>query len=319
VDPPARSAVLHDPLATLQVQPLHRSASISVFDVRCRPHDFERGPEEWSRTHQIVFPRRGVFECELRGQKLIADAHRVLFFNREESYRVAHPARCGDECTVLTFPEELLQAALAELEPAQLDRATPCFRFAQALTEPELFALQAALLLACRSAGEPGPTEPLALDEVALVLLERLLLAAYRQRQLSVPRRQRASTTELHRQQVERAQVLLATRFADPLSLDTIARAAACSPFHLARIFRRHSGLSLHQYRQRLRLREALRRLVEGKEELSKLALELGFASHSHFTDAFRLAYGLPPSACQGRLGARRLAEVSQRLPVAAD
>jgi AraC-like DNA-binding protein len=266
--------------------------------------------------HQIVFPRQGVFECELRGQKLVADANRALFFNRDESYRVTHPARCGDDCTVLTFDEELLRGALAELEPAQLENAAPTFPFAQAVTEPGLFALVAALRQAGASAHEQGAAEPLALDEVALALLVRLLRAAHRQWQLPVPRRPRASTVELHRQQIERAQVLLATRFAEPLSLDAIAQAVFCSPFHLARIFRRHLGLSLHQYRQRLRLREGLRRLAESREELGSLALDLGFASHSHFTDAFRAAYGLPPSACRGRLGSRRLAEVSQRAPL---
>lgn len=311
---PASVPVLHDPLDTLCVQPRQRSASVSVFDVHCRPHDFQRGAEEWSRTHQIVFPRQGVFECEIRGQKLVADANRVLFLNREESYRVAHPAGCGDVCTVLTFAEEPLQAVLTELDPALLERQAPYFRYSHALAEPRVFALHTALWRA--SGSGPGFEDgQLELDEAALALLEALLRDVYMQRQASEGRRERAATTEQHRQQVGRAQLLLATRFAEPLSLDAIARAAFCSPFHLARIFRRHSGLSIHQYRLGLRLREALRRLAQGKEELSGLALQLGFASHSHFTDAFRRAFGLPPSACLGPFGSRRLAEATQRLP----
>ena len=315
---PTRAPLLHDPLETLCIQPRHGSPSVSVFDVHCRPRDFQRGAEEWSRTHQIVFPRQGVFECELRGQKLIADANRVLFFNRDESYRVAHPARCGDVCTVLSFAEAPLQAALAELDPGQLDRQAPYFRYSDCLAEPRVFALQAALQRAT-AAGADSTDAQLALDETALALLELLLCDAHGQRQrgpLSGPqRRERAATTQQHREQVEHVRLLLATRFAEPLSLDELAGAVACSPFHLARIFRRHSGLSIHQYRLRLRLREALRRLADGPQDLSRLALDLGFASHSHFTDAFRVASGLPPSSCPGPSGARRLAELSLRLP----
>src|SRR5690349_13481676 len=62
VDPAKESAPeLHDPVQTLRVTPLHHSGCVAIYDVRCRPSDFARGPEEWSLTHQIVFPRRGVF------------------------------------------------------------------------------------------------------------------------------------------------------------------------------------------------------------------------------------------------------------------
>jgi AraC-like DNA-binding protein len=38
-------------------------------------------------------------------------------------------------------------------------------------------------------------------------------------------------------------------------------------------------------------------RLPESRGNLTALALELGFASHSHFTDTFRRAFGVAPSA----------------------
>jgi len=44
-------------------------------------------------------------------------------------------------------------------------------------------------------------------------------------------------------------------------------------------------------------LRAALERLPENDRDLSMLALELGFSSHSHFTASFTREFGVPPSA----------------------
>ena len=44
-----------------------------------------------------------------------------------------------------------------------------------------------------------------------------------------------------------------------------------------------------------LRLRAALERIADG-EDVATLALALGFSSHSHFTSAFRRAFGVAPS-----------------------
>lgn len=102
----------------LQVRALHTSPTVSIYDVRCRPHDFGRGPEEWSSTDQIVLPRRGVFARETRGETTRADANQGLFFGRDETSRVAHPGGCGDECSVLVFDAAVLSDAVQQHDPA---------------------------------------------------------------------------------------------------------------------------------------------------------------------------------------------------------
>jgi AraC-like DNA-binding protein len=44
-------------------------------------------------------------------------------------------------------------------------------------------------------------------------------------------------------------------------------------------------------------LRLALEHLVNGKPDLTMLALDLGFSSHAHFTEAFRTEFACTPSA----------------------
>jgi AraC-like DNA-binding protein len=83
---------------------------------------------------------------------------------------------------------------------------------------------------------------------------------------------------------------------AERLTLTRIARALGVSVFHLCRSFRRATGLTLHAYRDQVRLRAALERLEQGERDLTRLALDLGYSSHSHFTAAFRRSFGTSPS-----------------------
>jgi methylphosphotriester-DNA--protein-cysteine methyltransferase len=52
----------------------------------------------------------------------------------------------------------------------------------------------------------------------------------------------------------------------------------------------------------------ALDRLQAGEDDLARLAAELGFAGHSHFTEQFRRSYGATPSQVRKILTARRAA-----------
>lgn len=91
---------------------------------------------------------------------------------------------------------------------------------------------------------------------------------------------------------VQRAQRFMVAQDCADWSLHDVADAACCSLFHLARQFRRHTGLSLHGYRQRLRLAAALQRLEDGERDLAGLAHDLGYSSQSHLGAAFRAAMG---------------------------
>ncbi|RIX84104.1 helix-turn-helix domain-containing protein [Acidovorax cavernicola] len=96
---------------------------------------------------------------------------------------------------------------------------------------------------------------------------------------------------------VARARQLLLSEGSGPgtrvLSLDELAEAVSRSPFHLARRFRQQTGLSLHQYRQHLRLASAMERLADGERDLAGLAHDLGYCSQSHLGAVFRQAVGV--------------------------
>jgi AraC-like DNA-binding protein len=112
---------------------------------------------------------------------------------------------------------------------------------------------------------------------------------------------------------VQDAQSLLQERFRERYRLEDVARELYVSPFHLCRLFKQETGMSMHRYVNRLRLREALEGLADGVN-LTELALSLGFSCHSHFTNAFRKEFGLPPGEARRLVGKPRMVEVKKKL-----
>ena len=99
-----------------------------------------------------------------------------------------------------------------------------------------------------------------------------------------------------------------------PPALGDVAEALGCSPYHLSRIFHRESGLPMRRYLDRCRLRTALERLAEGEKDLTGLALDLGYADHSHFSNAFRREFGMSPSLFRRRAGGALLRAARKNL-----
>ena len=87
-----------------------------------------------------------------------------------------------------------------------------------------------------------------------------------------------------------------------PHRIQDMAAEFGVSPFHLARIFRFETGFSVHQYLLQIRMNEALSRLHAGEPQLSRLALDLGFSSHSHFSETFRRHFGESPAQVRAAL-----------------
>ena len=103
-------------------------------------------------------------------------------------------------------------------------------------------------------------------------------------------------TVHRRRELAEEVKILLNDRLESPPSLSRIAADLACSPFHLSKIFRTTVGVTMRQYLGSLRTRAVARHLSEHPADLTRLAIGMGYADHSHLTNAFRREFGVPPS-----------------------
>jgi AraC family cel operon transcriptional repressor len=87
---------------------------------------------------------------------------------------------------------------------------------------------------------------------------------------------------------------------------DSLARAPSrlhaacpCHPSHLCKCFRRYYDETPTDFINRLRLRQAVRRLKHPEAKVAAIAAELGFDSLSHFHRLFKRQYGITPAACR--------------------
>jgi AraC-like DNA-binding protein len=98
-------------------------------------------------------------------------------------------------------------------------------------------------------------------------------------------------------QAVERVKEAVAAAPADKWSVTRLAKVASLSPFHLCHVFREMVGTSIYDYVLHERLAHSLDAVLDGGGDLTAIALDTGFASHSHFTARFRSFFGVTPTA----------------------
>ena len=124
----------------------------------------------------------------------------------------------------------------------------------------------------------------------ALEVAAEFLLVAPGERELFCQRQHRLSA-----ERVEKVTVLLREKLSEPPTLEEIGRAVGCSPFHLSRTFSATTGMTIPQYTRQLRMERAAELLKSGKFNVTEAALEVGYSSLSHFSQAFHETFGCCP------------------------
>ena len=276
-------------------RPLHESPIVGVHDYCCHITHGGPGTEEESDANNIVLMRHGAFSRHFGRRTVTADVNQAVFFSRDSTYRVSHPSDCGDRGTVFTVSPRVLNDIVRELDPSIDEHPEQPFRFFTGPCDSSVFWRHRELVQRLESA-ESNPLEPLWADVTALQLVADVLESAFLQRGVTARKSKREGTDADHTERTEAVKTYLAARMSERVTLDDVARAVHVSPFHLARIFQKQTGVPVHRYLTQLRLRASLERLANGAGDLTAVALELGFSSHSHFTDAFRREFGHSPS-----------------------
>lgn len=263
-----------------RIDNLISTATLSARDVGCTGLCQHRSAEECASVTHLVFPYRGVYMRHTGSDQAVADANHVLFFNADEGYQISHPLPGGDASLSLALSDSTLR----ELAPGDLLKTggKPGFRRQSRRIDARAQALVALL----RHTLQDRSIDPLEAEGLLLTLVSRSL----------GPRTSLApGATPRLRWLADRVKLLLASDLSRRWTLAEIAAEVGGSPIYLTQVFRQVEGLPLYRYQLRLRLARALD-LIGEYDDLSALAVDLGFSSHSHFTAAFRQAYGRTPS-----------------------
>ena len=270
-------------MSQFSAEVLLSTKALTIRDVICSGECRHKSDEECTATAHLVFPYRGVYVRHLDHDDAVAEANQVLFFNSAEPYRVSHPVEGGDASLDLTISEPVL----CELAPREQVRSdgSMAFRRQRLRIDPRAQVLVALL----RHGLSRRIAETLEAETLALTLVRRAL----------GERTSHAAGASLGRRKlVDRAKLVLSADLSRRWTLSEIAAEVGVSPVYLTQVFQQVEAMPLYRYQLRLRLARALD-LLGQYHDLTALGLDLGFSSHSHFSAAFRQAYGRTPAEFQ--------------------
>ena len=285
---------------------------MTVSDYCCDEDNNKPGTEEQSENNNLVLMRRGLFMKHVNGRAVTADVNQAVFFTKGSVYRISHPGQSGDRGTSFTVSQRVLNEIIRELDPSIDDHPDRPFRFVTGPCAGEVFWRHRAVVQRLENCAD-RPLEHLWADVTSLQLVADVIDSAFEMTGRA-RRARRISTEADHSEKTEAAKAFLASKMSEPIMLDDVAREVGASPFNFARIFQRKTGIPIHRYLTLLRLRASLEMLPDNSGDLTSLALDLGFSSHSHFTDLFKREFGVTPSETRASGKSDELREISKNL-----
>ncbi len=241
-------------------------------------------PSGYEAAVQLVLPYFGLFNYSIGHQNWLIDPSKILLIRPGWEFTDKQPVDGLGHASLLVNPSESMTD---ELLGSRLAVKNGDSIFGGAQSSPEIW------LMTYHFLDESSEwMSELRADEWIIRVIE---LASGRPRT-----RHRPSTRT-----VALAKEFLHAHRCERLPLDRIAAAVGVSPVYLTQEFTRSEGVPLYQYQLYLRLIRALHQLRDC-DDITQLALDLGFSSHSHFSATFRRTFGISPSDHRRNARARR-------------
>jgi AraC-like DNA-binding protein len=128
---------------------------------------------------------------------------------------------------------------------------------------------------------------PMYVEEMVYRVLRREQFA----RMLRIAARQSSGTP------ISAALSFARAHYAEPLTVEDLARQAALSPSAFSRLFREVTGQAPYQFLKEYRLDRARELLLDGRSSVTEASRRVGYSNVSHFIREFRARYGATPGA----------------------
>jgi AraC-like DNA-binding protein len=263
---------------------LAEASGVRIVDHDCHKPAGAHGSYEYGLDYGLVLVRRGGYWREVNGQGAYLGPTDAFFERPFVEQRIEHHRNGGDRCTSLWLSENAVYALASDIyvpdEPIT--------------TTPGIDLRHRELVVALRRRAIDRFEIDERLAQLVGALTERGAKGRFSAR--------RSTTRANHRRMVQEVREAI---IADPADADfgDLAQAVGHTRFHVSRIFSRVTGMTLSQFRNRVRVAIALERLADGHKSLAILSADLGFADQSHLSRVVRAHTGERLSALRHGLG----------------
>jgi len=194
---------------------------------------------------------------------------------------------------VLQIDPALVRRIAAEIAGQPGGSATPAAADDQAELgivsplDPDLMAVVLRFLRSLDSDTDRRVLAPRYVEEMVYQVLRREQFA----RMLRIAARQSTGTP------ISAALAFARAHYAEPLTVDDLARQVALSPSAFSRLFREVTGRTPYQFLKEYRLGRAREQLLDGRFSVAEVSRRVGYANVSHFIREFRARYGVTPGS----------------------
>jgi AraC family transcriptional regulator len=272
---------------------LFKSPTLQIGLFEARGVSDRCGDVERQDRHSVVLPLAGVFaKHDAPGHQVIGTPSHAVFVASDTPYRISFPGGIGDRALILRFGDELA--------PDRTDRCGDAGLASNGL-------LPAAAMMLRHRLGARLVRDDADEFEIETIGLDLLNASFGAMRKDKPAARSSAAARRMHA--MERVKEAIAVAPSRKWNVAQLAGLANLSPFHFCHVFRQVAGTSIYDYVLQERLAQALHAVLEGEDDLTTIALDAGFASHSHFTARFRGFFGCTPRALRRTVNTTRLAE----------
>lgn len=235
----------------------------------------------WQNEFEMLLTRQGRIQLQVDGQKAEASAGQVVFINPGSVH--GSIGAQGASCDAVVFPLGFLSLPAQDTCQAELIQPVVSGKlvFPQYYDRPDTVENIIALLQRNQL-----------LDKLRVKLQLYELLLDLHQRSLwekadSSGRREAGKIKEIL--------IFLQGNIGGHMQVEQIAERFGMSKYHFCRFFKKYSGQTLVEYRNRLKITYAASLLEQGGHSVTEVALECGFDNLSYFIRTFKGMTGKTP------------------------
>ncbi len=261
---------------------LFKSDRVEVGEFTITPDDPDFDQPGYVDSPIVVFPKTTIWIEHEDSQPFVADPTLVNFYNEGQSYRRYAISQKGDRCHWIRLDRTALSQVFGQsrLEFAYQYRVCPA----------SVFVVQVALI-----------HDLLNHQKLNQAVIENTVMGIFQtlfNHQINTDNIT-AQAQSKHVRLVEAVKASLQHQLHSNLTLAELAHMHHTSPYHLSRVFKQVSGIGINHYRTRCRLHQLSLKLHQNVKDLTQLALEFGFSSHSHMSACFKATFGISPRRWQ--------------------
>lgn len=235
----------------------------------------------WHMNIELLFVTVGIIEVEIDGKITYATQGDIVVINSNAIHKIdVHTDDAFYYCLIIDYRFS-----------TDLGFDTVNTQFTSINSDPEIKNIYQLIINESHSMKPHYKKAVRALCHTMLILLDRNQV---QHRDLVKHSDSKAQSNNI--ESIKTAIEFIHTNYHLKFSLDTMSQHVAVSKFHMCRIFKEITGITISQYTNQVRLVKARNHIVNDDISVSEAADITGFNSISYFTKSFKSFFGYPPS-----------------------